>query len=292
MLTKAYPISEIAEQTFEIDEFDCASCFLLIGQDKAMLIDTGVGIGDLAGAVRQLTDKPLITVITHGHVDHVGNAWQFDACYLNEKDWGQTGRKPDPRGDVTQRRRYADMIAHRQQGDHPRYPYDPQVDIREWERQPNWLPLCDGDRFDLGGGRVITAHACPGHTPGQIALLDASTRILFVGDAVNGNIMFMSKPGQPGFTSVEKAHEALKALRDLRDHYDHIYNGHHDYRPFGQPLREDVLPDAIALCQQLISGEFTPTYEKNPMVGWPDQLAVHKGITRIAYTLEGIHEPE
>ncbi|MCJ7550582.1 MAG: MBL fold metallo-hydrolase, partial [Anaerolineae bacterium] len=78
MLTDLYPMVQFKEDTWEIDEFDCASVFLLIGQDKAMLIDTGMGIGDLRGAVRKITDKPLVVVISHGHVDHTGNARQFE----------------------------------------------------------------------------------------------------------------------------------------------------------------------------------------------------------------------
>ena len=50
-LTKLYPIVQIRKDTWEIDEFDVASLFLLIGTEKAMLIDTGMGIGDLRGAV-------------------------------------------------------------------------------------------------------------------------------------------------------------------------------------------------------------------------------------------------
>ena len=56
MLTKLYPMVQFKKDTWEIDEFDCASMFLLIGTEKAMLIDCGMGIGDLRGAVEMLTD--------------------------------------------------------------------------------------------------------------------------------------------------------------------------------------------------------------------------------------------
>lgn len=69
-LTKLYPMVQIKKNTWEIDEFDCASIFLLIGTEKAMVIDCGMGIGDLRGAIEMITDKPLICVISHGHIDH------------------------------------------------------------------------------------------------------------------------------------------------------------------------------------------------------------------------------
>ena len=55
MLTTAQPIVEIAKDTYEIDEFDCGSIFVLVGKDKAMVIDTGTGIGDLPSCSRTPT---------------------------------------------------------------------------------------------------------------------------------------------------------------------------------------------------------------------------------------------
>ena len=66
MLTTAQPIVEIAKDTYEIDEFDCGSIFVLVGKDKAMVIDTGTGIGDLPAVIRKITDKPIVLVNTHG----------------------------------------------------------------------------------------------------------------------------------------------------------------------------------------------------------------------------------
>ena len=86
MLTKLFPMVQFRKNTWEIDEFDCASIFLLIGEEKAMVIDCGMGIGDLRGAIEMITDKPLIVVISHGHVDHTGNARQFDEIWINPKD--------------------------------------------------------------------------------------------------------------------------------------------------------------------------------------------------------------
>ena len=41
MLTKRYPMVQFKKDTWEIDEFDVASMFLLVGTEKAMLIDCG-----------------------------------------------------------------------------------------------------------------------------------------------------------------------------------------------------------------------------------------------------------
>ena len=87
MKTQAFPYKEIAPNTYEIGEFDCASIFLLIGDEKAMVIDTGIGIGDLKGFIRTLTDKPLMVCFTHDHADHVGGASAFDQGFIHPKTW-------------------------------------------------------------------------------------------------------------------------------------------------------------------------------------------------------------
>ena len=86
MLTKLYPMVQFKKDTWEIDEFDCASMFLLIGTEKAMLIDCGMGIGDLRGAVEMLTDKPILLVLSHGHIDHTGNVRQFGEAWIHPAD--------------------------------------------------------------------------------------------------------------------------------------------------------------------------------------------------------------
>ena len=47
-------------------------CYLLIGSEKAMLIDTAYGDGDLRAFVETITDKPVMVCNTHGHFDHTG----------------------------------------------------------------------------------------------------------------------------------------------------------------------------------------------------------------------------
>lgn len=247
MATRKMPWYEFAPGTYEIDEFDCDSVFLLVGTERALLLDTGVGIGDLRGLVEQLTDKPYDVAVSHGHMDHVGGAAWFDQIYLNEKDWDAFPYD----GAVKNRRGYAEMIRNREKKN---YTYDPETDIRPWPKQTERLPLRDGQQFDLGGGRIVTAWECPGHTPGEMVFIDSATRILFAGDAVNNNLGYWTKRGTPAFVSVESAGRALRRIYDMKDQYDCVYNFHHDYRGFGAPLGDYVLPNAVKYCEDLVAG--------------------------------------
>jgi hypothetical protein len=168
MKTKAYPIVAFKPDTYEIDEFDCASIFLLVGDQRAMVIDAGGGTGHLKGAIEAITDKPLIHVATHGHMDHIGNSWQFGAVHLNERDWGD--HMHGYQDNLESRRKYANMIAHRQRGENPDYPYDPDTDITPWGTPAERLPLVDGRPSTWGDDHHRLC--LPGHTPGQMMLLD------------------------------------------------------------------------------------------------------------------------
>jgi glyoxylase-like metal-dependent hydrolase (beta-lactamase superfamily II) len=281
MLTSLHPIVQFKKDTWEIDEFDCASIFLLIGREKAMLIDCGMGIGDLMGAVRKITDKPLIVVISHGHIDHTGNVRQFEEIWIHPKD----DNKPIPQ-DIERRREDTRLIAMRQKGI---YPYNIDVDIREPgpdEPMPIIHHMYDGQQFDLGG-RIVTAFECPGHSPGEMIFLDEGTRSMFCGDALNYNLGLNA-------TSIELAVKYLERMRDMGDRYDGIYNGHHDFRPLGMPLGDDCLPNAIDLCHQLLNGTYSPVLVPSfwgPESGRPPRTMVLKGRNYLAYNPDCIFEP-
>ena len=282
MLTRLYPMVQFKKDTWEIDEFGVASMFLLIGAEKAMLIDTGMGIGDLRGAVRQLTDKPLIVVLTHNHGDHSGNVCQFQDVWVNQKDLD----KPMP-FPIEQRKNDIRLIALREGGI---YPYNLEVDIREPSKEepmPKLHFLYDGQQFDLGG-RIVTAFDCPGHSAGQMIFLDEATRSLFCGDALNYNLGVRAVP-------VETTVRYLERMRDLGGKYDGIYNGHHDFRPLGAPLGCDCLPNAIDLCYQLLNERYSPVQVKSfwgPASGRPDRTMVLKGRNYLEWDPQKFFEKE
>ena len=76
-----FQVYEIAANLFVFYEprhYEQTLVNLIIGQDRAALIDTGCGIGDLRTAVKAVTDKPIVVINTHTHPDHLGSNHQFD----------------------------------------------------------------------------------------------------------------------------------------------------------------------------------------------------------------------
>lgn len=284
-MTTAYPIKEIFPKTWEIDEFDCDSIFVLEGEHTSLVIDTGTGIGDLKAAIAKLTKKPYILVITHQHPDHVGGIGGFKEAYLNEQDWDLFPYPPS----VENRKQYAGFITKRSG---LKYPYDPETDIVDLGVPAKRLPLTDRQTFDLGG-RVVTAYACPGHTPGSFVLIDSLSKILFAGDAINGNLLYGAMPGSDpkGFVSVETALRALERLEKMQgDKFTRIYNQHHDYRPFGEPFAEDMFPSVLKACRALVSGNYKAETIPGMFPGTPDRTVVKEGPAMITFKAEGIHD--
>ena len=64
------------------------SIYVVEGNDKALVIDTGSRVRDLDKDVAKLTDKPLMVVLTHGHGDHAGSVGCFPEIWVHPEDKG------------------------------------------------------------------------------------------------------------------------------------------------------------------------------------------------------------
>ena len=158
-MEKQLYIREMAPGIFLMDEAREATGYLVIGEERACVIDTMNGYNDLQQAVRQITDKPLTVVNTHGHPDHIFGNVYFDRAYLHP----------------------ADLPLVRTFTENPEF-------VRHCRennlRMPPFSEVHEGDVFDLGG-RHLDIYELPGHTPGGILLLLREDRILFTGDSVS-----------------------------------------------------------------------------------------------------------
>ena len=64
------------------------NAFLVIGGERALLIDTGMGVKEIKPVVESLYDGEVIVANTHCHFDHTGNNYVFQPVYIfdNELD--------------------------------------------------------------------------------------------------------------------------------------------------------------------------------------------------------------
>ncbi len=246
MKSRALPYYEFQKGVFEIDEFDCVSVFVIVGENRALVLDTGTGIGDLRWVIEnRITDKPYDVVLTHNHGDHIGGAGFFDEVWIhkNDKDFDKQDTGPN----LEFRKSYAQLMKQRE---NKNYNYDAQRDIVEWKKRPHIKELKDEQIFDLGG-RSVQIYHCPGHTEGACVAIDSLSRILFVGDACNRNFLLQKKVGENTVQLADRTEAALRRIYEMRERFDSIYNSHHDFRGFGSPLGAEVLPN-IMNCLKLL----------------------------------------
>lgn len=250
-----YPIvAEIAYKTWCINEFGMDAMFLLEGDENALLIDTGTGTFSLTELLSTLTDKPVIVVLTHGHIDHAGGIKQFDTVYLHESDFEMAKTIA-----VHERQQYADMLIQMSQG------IFTQVECKEFTKEPDFVSLKEGQDIDLGN-RVIKVYETSGHTEGGLSFLDTKERILFSGDACNPNILLLDTKEKNGIKNVL---ESAKKLDSLQPYFDRHYNGHIGYAGYiaFYPLPKSLIKDTIELCENILSSKVVGEPTSNPFGG-------------------------
>lgn len=208
-----FTIDQIDSDTHIISEYrhwEETHCYLLEGRDRALLIDTGLGICDISEEVQKLTDKPVTAIATHIHWDHVGGHQYYPDFYAQvaELDWLSGGF---PLSIDTIRGMVVDRC------DLPEG-YDVST-YRFFQGTPTRV-LHDSDNIDLGG-REITALHTPGHSPGHLCFWEPERGYLFTGDLVYKDTLFAYYPStdpQAYLRSLEKI-AALPVKRVFPAHH-------------------------------------------------------------------------
>lgn len=208
--------------------------FLIEGDEQAALIDTGVGLGDLRGFVQSLTAKPVIVLLTHGHVDHAGSASAFDTVYMNPAD--KTVLL------AHQNRELLDGYVRMFLGE--KFQLIRDADYAK-SGIGDFLPLLPGDSFALGG-ITLEVFDGRGHTPGSVAILLQEERSLLLGDACNPFTFLFDENSLP----VELYRDVLLNLREkAAGRFDRVLLSHGSFvAPKG------MIDSVIGVCDDILAG--------------------------------------
>ena len=206
-------IVKLYDNTWAIQDMG-VRIFILAGSEKALVIDTGMSALPVQDIVRQVTDLPVMLLNTHADPDHIAGNDAFGEFFM--------------------------------------HPSEAIVYHNIHHRKGKILPVFDGDEIDLGNRKLRVIHL-PGHTPGSIAVLDISSRVLISGDPIqeHGRIfMFGAHRSMPDYIA------SLEKLETMISDIDEIWPSHADL-----PLSPDCIwrlhDGAAKILNREVSGKKT-----------------------------------
>lgn len=250
-----------------IDSGGTVWMWLIIGPEKAMLIDTSFGVGDLKGLVNEITAEhnngqsmPLIVANTHCSPDHSYGNCQFEVCYSHQlqapdMEWKQN-----------------EGIRHYLTDDDGK-PIWVEFDTADFVpfKRYEFVGVPDHYKFDLGRQEDGTPYLVelinvPGHQPGHSTYLDKQGRFLIGGDSfpiggLTGGSDFSADarhardpfqgswlPSEDSMRKCTTLRDALIRLSERLGDFDRIFCGHGV-----QDLDSHLVLDMIETCNQIIA---------------------------------------
>src|SRR6202035_2805452 len=224
---------------YEPHQLEEVISYLILGADRALLFDTGMGISNIQAVVAGLTKLPVSVVNSHTHNDHVADNWRFSEVYGMDTDFTRAnaqGSKEDAQAELA-----PDEIC----GALPTG-----FDAKAYRTKPfhitHWLH--DGDEIDLDG-RTLKVIGTPGHTPDSIALLDKKNGFLFTGDTFYAGPIYLYRPE----TDLDAYVASVQKLAAMAPHLQLLLPAHNV--PVADP---SYLPKVVTAIKQVRRGEVKP----------------------------------
>ena len=213
-------VEKLDDDLYMITETESIHCYLLIGEEKALLIDAGWGYEDIHPIIETITDKPVMLALTHGDPDHGLGAVNFDEFWIHPLDYGKLLRN-----DTYEER--IGMLEYRLKKLPAIAPY---IDIEDYcnkkfSKDTKVHFLSDHEVIDLGN-RHVECILTPGHSYGHLMFLEKETGRLFSGDQLvdHHNIWhFLSHDEQAPFQTTLNS---LRHLEQRENEFTSIWPAH------------------------------------------------------------------
>ncbi len=270
MLNGGYQFKQMTDNIVLLYGFqnEC-NMYVLNGSERLLLVDTGMGTGDLKAALAAIAPgKPCVVVNTHGHSDHCCGNSQFPSVFLHPLAYADADFAEEEKKTLPTDREVEGIVKY------------------DWEKRP----LREGDPVELGD-RALEVIETPGHTPGCICLLDKTDRILFGGDLfASGDhcIHMLDHVGTLKFStvSIETLLRSLRKLDARRDEFDWILAGHDAFL-----MGKEYLDWAIRMCEKVLDGSADSFHPQlPPLYGDTVCWKVEEGNSAMLYQDETIFD--
>ena len=210
---EVYEIRPDIYAIYEPGQFEEVISWLIVGRTQSLLFDTGLGMGNIRGVVKQITQKPLIVLNSHGHYDHIGGNYQFETIIGRNLPYSRKQAQGVPH----------EAVAEFASGDWIWKQRPPNFIPREYHIKPyefsNWVD--QGQFIDLGGVSLEVFRA-PGHAPDGIVLVDHKRRLMFTGDVFYPAPLYAHLEG----SNIEEYAETAERLAAMAAAVDYLLPSH------------------------------------------------------------------
>jgi glyoxylase-like metal-dependent hydrolase (beta-lactamase superfamily II) len=245
-----FQVTQLAPDLFRITEPRChrwvrANSFLILGRQRDILVDSGMGVAALRPVVDRLSSRPRLLFTTHAHIDHVGSHPEFPDCEIlvHPAEADELAR-PGRQGLRFPKRSAEEIAELRRSGIEPSefmleaVPFAG-YDLETYRRAPVTPTrlVSEGDIVDTGDRQFEVLHL-PGHSPGSIALWERSSASLFSGDAIYDGVIVDNLPG----SDIKIYRATMKRLAELP--VAQVFGGHN--APMTRTQMLDVIEKYLA----------------------------------------------
>jgi len=239
-----FTVNKLSNDLWSIDDIGFDLSYLITGSDRALLIDTGLGIGNIRAIAEELTTLPLLVVNTHAHPDHAGGDDQFPEVHLHHDDarllnvifTRKIRENAYSRGKILMEKKKIELRD------------IPEFDLERWiNAKPNTIiPVTHGDTFDLGN-RKLEVFSMPGHTPGSVVIVDKEKGRIFGGDSIiqRHPVWLHLDESAP----LHQYRNALEKLCDISTSFSAMYSSH-----MNEPIEPSLLTELLETADSILSG--------------------------------------
>lgn len=214
---EVYLVGDGVWAIYEPHQWQEVISYLILGDEQAVLFDSGNGLGDIRAVVNKLTALPITVINSHSHIDHIGGNYQFDIIASVSTAFSISRSSGVNDASVKEEASAAALCK----------PLPDGVTQANHIIRPYKITriIAAGDRLDLGG-RVLEVLSIPGHTDDSIALLDKQAGYLWTGDSYYAGPIWLFADE----TNLDDYQQSIRYLADLSTQLVSLFPAHNTPR--------------------------------------------------------------
>jgi glyoxylase-like metal-dependent hydrolase (beta-lactamase superfamily II) len=253
-----FRITYLGERIYSIEEPKSSQgnvSYLILGDDRAIMFDTGCGENEEVSGTKimhildQITTLPVTLILSHFHFDHNQNIHEFERIAFPDL--------PDLKDRVSSGGLFQFTQEDLFYGD---YPSEITVD--------EWFPM-ETD-IDLGGRTIRLVHV-PGHSDESVAIAVSSSKMILLGDFLYNGTLFLFR------------NDDLALYQQTVDHLNSLLSP--EYRLFGAHGKPEIEFGELQKLEDFLKciGEGNCEYEERTVWGKPAHIYTYKDMHLLVF---------